>query len=295
MRRPALIVAALLVAAGLAAPAAALPATASGPEPDPSSVEYWQGKDWAGKHWDPEMVGDRWDGGSAEQGGTRFSWPEDTYSYAGKVCPDMDLAKTDVKGEAGTLTLTAPEGELISAYCLKSGSGDLGPKLVVLDEPVAEIVVAYPAGGKAKAISHYAVEYVDAATEATTHGAPARARAEGAPASADVPVKVAPEDAPAGAVEEIAAKPTPTATPQEASPPVEDAGAGEDGATDAGVVAREVEEGVEPGPGTTLGAAPAAPSLALTGAQVATLAVAALVLVAAGATALVVRRRASAE
>jgi hypothetical protein len=285
VRRPALITAALVVAAGLAAPAAALPATASGPEPDPSSAEYWDGKDWSGNHWDPAKVGDPWDGGSAEQDGTRFSWPEDTYSYAGKVCPDMDVAKTDVKGETGTLTLTAPEGELVSAYCLKSGSGDLGPKLVVLDEPVAEIVVAYPAGGKCKAISHYAVEYVDAAAEASTAQAPARAEVRHAPA------KVAHEGSPGDVVEEIAGKPAPAATPQETSTPVDDAVVGEEGAEDAEVVARQLEGDVEPEPAATLEAAPAAPSLALTGAQVATLVVAALVLVAAGVTTLVVVRR----
>ena len=58
-----------------------------------------------------------------------------------------------------------PEGSLISAYCLKSGSdrSGEGPKVVELEEPVASLTVAYPVDGRCKGISHYALAYVDSA------------------------------------------------------------------------------------------------------------------------------------
>ncbi|PRZ06469.1 hypothetical protein BCE75_10690 [Isoptericola sp. CG 20/1183] len=150
MRTPLALGAAVLLALGLTAG----PAAATG-----GGDRHWDG------HGD-SRIGDRWDGGEVEKGGKTYGWPEDTRTWGDNVCPDMDVAKTDVDGERETITLTAPEGKLISAYCVKAGSaqqGD-GPKIVTLDEPVAEVTISYVAGGKCKAISHYAVAYVDAGT-----------------------------------------------------------------------------------------------------------------------------------
>ncbi len=286
MRRPALTAATLLAATALVVPAGALPA--AGAQPDPSSAEYWQSRDWGGNHWDPAKVGDRWDGGSAGHDGTSYSWPQGTYSYAGKVCPDMDVAKTDVRGEAATLTLRAPEGRLVSAYCVKSGSGDLGPKLVVLDEPAAEVVVAYPAQGRLKAISHYAVEHVDAAaTSMSAQAAGARSMAAAAPA----PEAATATQHDAEAAGKSPATPVPAPVPTPVPTPVDD---GPDEDVDA--AATPAPTVTEPEPATTPVAAPAAPSLPLTGAQVAAVAIAALVLLGAGvATLVAVRRRASTD
>ncbi|MCK9794908.1 hypothetical protein M1843_14245 [Isoptericola sp. 4D.3] len=149
MRTPAVLGASLLLLASLAvaSPAAALP----------SSHGHWDGRD-------DTRTGAEWDGGSGWADGERYEWPDDTRSWGDDVCPDMDEPKTDVRGEEQTITLSAPEGQLISAYCVKAGSakrGD-GPKVVTLDEPVAEVTIAYPTDGKCRAISHYAVAYVDA-------------------------------------------------------------------------------------------------------------------------------------
>ncbi len=161
MRTPAVLGASLLLVAGLAAgPAAALPAG------------HGDRQDWGGSG--DSRTGASWDGGSGWADGERFSWPDDTRSWDDNVCPDMDEPKTDVDGEQQTITLEAPEGELISAYCVKAGSAKRGegPKIVELDEPVEEVTIAYPTGGKCRAISHYAVEYVKAPTPATTTAPP---------------------------------------------------------------------------------------------------------------------------
>ncbi len=109
--------------------------------------------------------GDYWDGGSARTGGREYSWPDGTRDYVGDVCPGMDSARTNTTGDPTTVELVAPEGSLISAYCLKSGSdrSGEGPKVVELEEPVASLTVAYPVDGRCKGISHYAVAYVDSA------------------------------------------------------------------------------------------------------------------------------------
>ena len=65
-----------------------------------------------------------------------------------------DSGKVDVSGDHITLTLTAPDGYLISGYCVKAGSANqgLGPEYYSLDPPVASVVISHSTG---KAISHY--------------------------------------------------------------------------------------------------------------------------------------------
>ncbi|AEG45186.1 hypothetical protein [Isoptericola variabilis] len=274
MRRPALISAALLVTAALAGPASALSAPAlPATPPGPGDAE----------------VGERWDGGTAEHEGTTYSWPDATFSYDGQVCPDLDVPKTDVGGEQTTVTLTAPDGMLISSYCVKAGSTSRGegPKIVVLDEPVAELEIAYPTGGKLKAISHYAVAYVAAPAQepgdetATTTPPGTAGPEEDAPASADEPATTDEGEAPEGTDEQPVTL-TPTATPAPTDGTAVDA-------EDVELVA-DTSDDAAPGVEATPGAVDA-PSLAMTGAQVTTLVVAALALVAVGATTIVLVRR----
>ena len=148
------LVAAGALAVGLAA-LGAVPASAS--TLSATHPDRFDWKQYVAQH-------DRWDGGSGRTGDVHFTWPDRTVDYDGNVCPDMDAAKIDTTGDPLTVTLVAPEGKLISAYCIKSGSLNqgLGPKIVELDEPAAEVTIAYAAGGKCKAISHYSVAYVDA-------------------------------------------------------------------------------------------------------------------------------------
>lgn len=148
MRTPLALGAAALLALGLTAG----PAAATG-----GGQERWEGPG-------DSRTGDFWTGGEATWNGTTYGWPENTRSWTGDVCPDMDEPKTDTDDDPETVTLTAPEGKLISAYCVKSGAARKGegPKIVTLDEPQPEVTIAYAVGNKCKGISHYAVAYVEA-------------------------------------------------------------------------------------------------------------------------------------
>jgi hypothetical protein len=81
-----------------------------------------------------------------------------------QVCSGLDSGKIDTTGDPGSVTLTAPDGQLITGYCVKAGSeqsGD-GPVYVTLDEPQQSVTITYPGG---KAISHYSVDYGTAPPE----------------------------------------------------------------------------------------------------------------------------------
>ena len=71
-----------------------------------------------------------------------------------QVCPAGTSGKIDVSGDHTTLTLTAPDGFVITGYCVKAGSAKQGngPELYVLDAPAASVVISHSSG---KDISHY--------------------------------------------------------------------------------------------------------------------------------------------
>ncbi|MFD6448673.1 LPXTG cell wall anchor domain-containing protein [Promicromonospora sp. NPDC060204] len=75
------------------------------------------------------------------------------------TCPKD--GKVDVSGEHTTLVVTAPDGYLITGYCVKAGSANqgLGPEDVVVDPPAAEVTISHSSG---KAISHYTLITVKA-------------------------------------------------------------------------------------------------------------------------------------
>ena len=77
----------------------------------------------------------------------------------GQVCFDNGT-KVDVVGSHESITVTAPEGKLISGYCVKAGSikQGLGPEYVEVDPPAASVVITHSSG---KDISHYTVTYID--------------------------------------------------------------------------------------------------------------------------------------
>lgn len=80
-----------------------------------------------------------------------------------QVCSGLDSGKIDVSGDKISITVTAPDGMLISAYCVKAGStnaGD-GPHYVTLASPQKTVTLTYTdSDGKAKALSHYSLSYV---------------------------------------------------------------------------------------------------------------------------------------
>ncbi len=273
------------------ATAVAATALAASPAAGLSTTQPWQDITWGG-NWDPEKVGDPWDGGDAEHDDIVYGWPEMTYDYQDDVCPGTDEEKTDTDDDPTTLTLTAPAGKLISAYCIKSGSGTYGEgaKIVVLEEPVAELVLAYPTDGKCKAISHYTLAYVDAPAETVSTPdeptEPSEPTDPGDPVVDDEPEKPSPDDTePDVVIEEDEVEDTPPATTSDDETPE----TLQDDATDEEITASAGDDPADGG--EPLEEAGGAQTLALTGGEVTTLGIAAVVLVAVGVTAIMLGRR----
>jgi hypothetical protein len=79
------------------------------------------------------------------------------------VCAEGDSGKVDVYGDDATLTLTAPDGYVITSYCVKAGSekqGD-GSETYTVDPPAQEVVISHSSG---KAISHYSYTLAEGET-----------------------------------------------------------------------------------------------------------------------------------
>jgi hypothetical protein len=76
-----------------------------------------------------------------------------------QVCSGLDSGKRDVAGEPGSLTISAPDGQLIDGYCVKAGSGNQeggGPVYVDVTPPEESVTISHPSG---KGISHYSASY----------------------------------------------------------------------------------------------------------------------------------------
>ena len=71
-----------------------------------------------------------------------------------------------MSGSNASLTLTAPEGKLISGYCVKAGSANqgLGPEFYTVDPPAKSVTISHSSG---KDISHYSLTFVDEQTPPT--------------------------------------------------------------------------------------------------------------------------------
>ena len=75
-------------------------------------------------------------------------------SSGSQVCAAGTSGKSDVSGDDTTLTIVAPDGFVITGYCVKAGSakqGD-GAEPYVLDPPATSVVISHSSG---KGISHY--------------------------------------------------------------------------------------------------------------------------------------------
>jgi LPXTG-motif cell wall-anchored protein len=205
-------------------------------------------------------------------------------SDGGQVCKGMSSGKIEVEGSATSVAVTAPEGQLIVGYCVKAGSvkNGLGPRYVELEEPVTSVTLTYEVDGKARDISHYALDCVDATLTAQV--------LVGEAPTVDVPSEKPTDDNPSGTSSTEGAPDE--ATPGEAAPeassvptPQHEEAANDDAEPVAQRLAADVEA-------PSVGAEPAASSLPVTGAEVGALALAALALVGAGSGAVwFVRRR----
>lgn len=84
-----------------------------------------------------------------------------------KVCDEFDSTKIDVDGKHPTLEISAPDGFVITEYCVKAGSavqGD-GPEYVLVEPPQQTVTISHTSG---KDISHYSFSYEPAATTPPT-------------------------------------------------------------------------------------------------------------------------------
>jgi LPXTG-motif cell wall-anchored protein len=168
-----------------------------------------------------------------------------------KVCPEE--GKVELDGDDASVDVTAPEGMLISGYCVKAGSGvqEQGPEDVVVDPPAAEVTITHSSG---KGISHYTLVTVEGPTPSPSPSVP------GEEPSVEPSASTEPSVEPSGDVE-----------------PTDGASAGPVDATEG-----EVEGDSEDGP----------PVLASTGASTAIgFTLIALALVGGGATLIVLRRK----
>ncbi|HEU5454870.1 MAG TPA: hypothetical protein VFU85_04230 [Nocardioides sp.] len=75
-----------------------------------------------------------------------------------QVCSGLDSSKIDLSGKKSSITLTAPEGQLITGYCVKAASthNGGGPEYVTLSEPQKTVTISHSTG---KGISHYSLDY----------------------------------------------------------------------------------------------------------------------------------------
>lgn len=82
----------------------------------------------------------------------------------GQVCPDNDTGH--ISASTPSVTVSAPDGQLISGYCVKAGSANqgLGPEFVTVDPPQKTVTITHSSG---KDISHYSLSYVDEGEETT--------------------------------------------------------------------------------------------------------------------------------
>lgn len=78
------------------------------------------------------------------------------------VCLGLDSGKIDTVGNPSSVTVTAPEGMVITGYCVKAGSENQGDGPVYIDSlSLTTLVIAYPftKGVPPKTVSHYSVSY----------------------------------------------------------------------------------------------------------------------------------------
>lgn len=191
------------------------------------------------------------------------------------------LPKEDhVQGDGGpVMVVTAPDGFLITGYCVKAGSANqgLGPEYVEVDPPAAEVTIEHSSG---KDISHYTLVTVKAepTPEPTVPGEE--------PSVEPTKPGEEPTDEPTKPGEEPTVEPTDDTTPAPSGPAVEPT---TDVTEPADESAAPVEDDATPSPSA---AAETPGALAETGAStVIGFTLIALALVGGGVTLIVLRRK----
>ncbi|MGR2753397.1 LPXTG cell wall anchor domain-containing protein [Agromyces arachidis] len=88
-----------------------------------------------------------------------------------KVCDGLDSGKIDTTGDPESVVIEAPEGYVITGYCVKAGSANQGdgPEYFEVDPPVEELEIEHSSG---KAVSHYSFSYEKKTTETTPPSTP---------------------------------------------------------------------------------------------------------------------------
>ena len=79
-----------------------------------------------------------------------------------QVCPNFSTGQIEAN-DAPSVTYTAPEGQLITAYCVKAASenqGD-GPVIVQVNPPRSSITFSYP---DRDAVAHYSIQLTSVST-----------------------------------------------------------------------------------------------------------------------------------
>jgi hypothetical protein len=116
--------------------------------------------------------------------------------------------KVDVGGEQTSIVVNAPEGYLISEYCVKAGSAEQGdgPEYVTVDPPASSVTISHSSG---KAISHYSLTLVQIPTVTPTDVPPTVTPTH-------TPPTVTPTDVPPTATT-VPGEPTPTHVPPTAT------------------------------------------------------------------------------
>jgi hypothetical protein len=75
-----------------------------------------------------------------------------------QVCEDLTFPKTDLGGELETYEISAPDGYVITGFCVKSGDDNSGggPEYYLVDPPTQTVTISHSTD---KAISHYSYSY----------------------------------------------------------------------------------------------------------------------------------------
>lgn len=94
-------------------------------------------------------------------GGAAFAAPA-VATQPDFICEGYDSGKIDTVGDPATVEVTAPEGKLISGYCVKAGTEKF---FIEVDPPSKTVVVDHPTKDS---VSHYSLVYVDAPVEPVT-------------------------------------------------------------------------------------------------------------------------------
>lgn len=76
------------------------------------------------------------------------------------VCPELDSGKIDTTGDPATVSYTAPEGKLVSEYCVKAGSEESGGgvRMITVNTPAKSVTIDHP---DVDSVSHYSVTWVN--------------------------------------------------------------------------------------------------------------------------------------